>query len=212
MQTCVAQIRLRKYPSQRTKRVAPKSKPLIRSDPSPLDWQPGPWSNLLKVNYWISVPLIHRLGGKSWPDRQCYWSSRGAVHGAELLPLHSATDVREASHEPRQSPLIWQSLSEEKPTSNCVCKTRWLELRCWCHMDGSIRAATNWLTYHLIYKVSENNKSHHDFTELKLIYECIYMYDKTTCTYMHINVQIFTFDKLELVHFCQFCFKNDLKD
>lgn len=52
------------YPSQRTKLLDPKSKPLIRSDPSPLNWQPGPRYNLLKVIYWISVPLIYRLGGK----------------------------------------------------------------------------------------------------------------------------------------------------
>lgn len=58
--------------SQRTKLLASKSKPLIRSDPSPLDWQPGSRSNLLKVIYWISVPLIYRRGGKSWPGQQRY--------------------------------------------------------------------------------------------------------------------------------------------
>lgn len=82
------------YPSQRTKLLAPKSKPLIRSDPSPLDWQPGPLSNLLKVTYWISVSMIYRLRGKSWPDQQRHWLRRGAVHGAEFPALHSLTECR----------------------------------------------------------------------------------------------------------------------
>lgn len=36
-----------------------KSKPLIRSDPSPADWRPRPQCNLLKVTYWISSSLIY---------------------------------------------------------------------------------------------------------------------------------------------------------
>lgn len=39
-----------------------------------------------------------------------------------LRILSLSADVHEASHEPRQSPLTWQSLSVEKPTSHCVCK------------------------------------------------------------------------------------------
>lgn len=39
-----------------------------------------------------------------------------------LRILSLRADDHEAAHEPKQSPLTWQSFSEGKPTSNCVCK------------------------------------------------------------------------------------------
>lgn len=123
------------YPSQRTKRLAPKSKPLIRSDPSPLDWQPGPQSNLLKVTYWISFALVYRLGGNSWPDQQRHWSGCGAVRSAEFLALHFLTERWcPWSITWTQAITLAEAFRREANQQLCVCSSD--------AMGGSIRTAT----------------------------------------------------------------------
>lgn len=79
-----------------------------------------------------------------------------------LCILSLSADIREASHEPGQSPLTWQGLSEEKPTNNCVCKlvgyssdadVTWMVQ---LGLSVSARYFQDGSTNHLIYKVSES--------------------------------------------------------
>lgn len=90
----------------------------------PLDWLPEPRSNLLKVTYWISFPLIYRLGENSWPEPQRHWSGWGAVCTAEFLALHFLTVLSCPWSITRvQAITLAEAFSREANLQLCVCVT-----------------------------------------------------------------------------------------